>query len=467
MLLLRSPSPPDLDTAARSAGYDTARVAVVAALITGIVGVFVTIGADARWLAALGRIIAHRGAIPAGVPFATADTSRWANPLVLAELAFHGLESAFGDRGLIVANLVAIAAALALLAADARRDGARPLGIPGALALVAVGSLASLAVARVQMFSLVLFPAMLLLLRSETRRPSARIWLALPLLALWSNLHGAALAGLALLYAYLALERFRGERLVAVLVALAAPLAMCLTPAGIRTVDYYRGLVTNVAAERGAGQWAPFGHSPFDWVLLVAVAALLALALRPPRRRLPWWEVLALAGFAALTVKAGRDGVWLMFLLVAPAAKGSRAARGWNGLLPVGAAAAVALLAFAVARQPTGAGVSRAVLAEALARAHGTPVLADGIAAEQVALAGGRIWAGNPLDAFSRSVQGEYLDWLDGDRSGARAFAIAGVRVVLVANGDGAARLTRSDPAYRYVAGDGSSSLYERRSAGG
>ena len=108
--------------------WSTARLAVVIALLSGIVAALGTVGADSRWLAALGHVIAVRGAIPDGIPFAAAPTGQWANPLVLAEMIFYGLEHAFGDRGLIVAQTVAVAAALTILAIDARADGASSTG---------------------------------------------------------------------------------------------------------------------------------------------------------------------------------------------------------------------------------------------------------------------------------------------------------------------------------------------------
>src|ERR671932_2095720 len=66
-----------------------------------------TIGPDARWLGALGRVVVERGRIPHGVPFAAAPSGDWPNVPVLAELAFRGLTAALGDRGLLLAQLVA------------------------------------------------------------------------------------------------------------------------------------------------------------------------------------------------------------------------------------------------------------------------------------------------------------------------------------------------------------------------
>ena len=115
------------------------------AAFTAIVG---TIGADSRWLAALGRIIVDRGEIPDGVPYASAPSAGWHNVPVMAELVLSGLTSAAGDRGLLVAQVVAVAAALAILAWDLRRGGADDLGGALVLLVVVVGALPALLVIR-------------------------------------------------------------------------------------------------------------------------------------------------------------------------------------------------------------------------------------------------------------------------------------------------------------------------------
>lgn len=460
------PSCPDPSAAVAARG-DLVWLVAGVALAAGLVGLFATVGADARWLAALGHYIVTRGSIPSGVPFATAATGHWANPLVLAQLIFHGLESGFGDRGLAVANLVAVASGLSILAWDARRCGGQPRTIGWTLLLVSLAAFPTLAIVRVQMFSLVLFPGLVALLRAEARRPSTRIWWALPLLALWSNLHGAALSGLAVLWAYVLLSRIRVDRLTSIGILAGSVLAMCVTPAGIGTLTYYHGLLTNVAAARGVGQWAPLGQSPFDWVM-VAVLLLLAIRLRRQMPRL--WETAVLVGLAVLTIKAARDGVWLLFFLVAPAsrarassggASGARASSpGWDRLAPALLVLGLVLLAFDLARPPHPSGASQQMVARAVQLSGGSPILADGLPAEQVAMVGGRVWAGNPLDAFSRRVQTEYVDFLQGVLDGRAALAAPGVRYVLVTRGSAADSLAGRDPAYSIVASDGTAVLY-------
>src|SRR5207247_8494554 len=123
--------------------------------------------------------------------------------------------TALGDRGLLLAQLLAVAGALSLLAWDLRRGAVRSAA-PVVLAVVALGSLSSLIAIRGQLFSLMLFPLVLTLLRAEARAPSRRVWLLVPLVALWSNLHGAVLVGLAVAAAYLLLDRAFRDPFVAV-----------------------------------------------------------------------------------------------------------------------------------------------------------------------------------------------------------------------------------------------------------
>lgn len=441
------------------------RVLASIAAVLAVAAVLARVGADARWLAALGHVIVERHAIPGGIPFAGAPTSHWPNALVLAELCFYGLEHLFGDRGLMVAQLIATGGALAVLARDARSSGADVTGTSRALLLVSLGALPSLAIARVQMFSLLLFPVLLVLLRAEFRRPSWRLWLVVPLLALWSNLHGAALLGLLVVIVYLVLGRARLEPLCAAAVGLASLVALCLTPAGIGTISYYHGLLTNVAVQRGEGLWGPLSlTAPAD---IVTVLCAVVLGVYAWRARPPLWEAVMIGVLAVLTVKASRDGVWLLFAIVVPAAKplgvpaAADRARRWQGLAPIAAAASLLVLGFAVVRGPVAEGVSPALLARAVALAHGSPVLAaDGID-EQVALAGGRIWVGNPIDAFSAREQSAYLDWLLGKADGRSALA-APVRIVLVPRGAPAQALMEHTPGFALLGADPRTLMYAR-----
>ena len=251
-----------------------ASVVVTIGILTVVLASAVTIGADTMWLVALGRIIVRDGAVPAGVPFAIADSTTWVNVPVLGELVFTGINS-LGPSALPFAQILVDVCLLLLLTVAARRDGAQGLAISLVLVVVALGSLSALGVVRSQLMSLLPFTALILLLRSEHREPSRRIWLAVPLLVLWGNLHGAVLVGVALVCCHLALSRFRKQPGVALAAGVASVAAVWVTPRGIHTGDYYLGVLTNEAAQRGTQLWAPLSINNGTDLLLLASSIVL------------------------------------------------------------------------------------------------------------------------------------------------------------------------------------------------
>ena len=68
----------------------------------GSCALLASVGADARWLAALGEEIVEKGSIPTGIPYAAAPSMDWVNVPVLGELIFHGLQVVAGDKGLLL-----------------------------------------------------------------------------------------------------------------------------------------------------------------------------------------------------------------------------------------------------------------------------------------------------------------------------------------------------------------------------
>ena len=407
---------------------------LVVPLLAAAAAAFGVVGADARWLAAVGSSIAD-GRLVHAVPFATAPTSGWVNAPVLGELVFHWLWSLLGERGLVLAQIAAVSAAFTALARGLRReaaDGAAAAAVPF---VVLVGSLPAVLVARNQLFSLVLFPLLLVLLERESRYPSRRIWLAVPLLGLWTNLHGAVLVGYALLAVYIVVNR---RRAFAVLIA--ATLALCATPELWHTPRYYASVSENEAARLGVGLWSPLGASPADVLFVIAGLTLLAFALVPRARRWYGWEAVAVVGLAAASVHAARLGTWLLCVVAYPAARAVRVPRPATVPVLVPALLLVAVVG-GLLHSPFDAG-SRA-LARFAARS-GSPVLAEPVPAEQVAVDGGTVWVANPLEAFRHRDQRLYLDWVAGNARGAAAIDHA--RLVLVRRESAAGRAAARDP---------------------
>lgn len=441
---------------------------IVAGIFFTAYSFLATIGADSRWLAALGRFIAEQGSIPDSVPYASALSTGWPNVMALGELVFYAASDAFGNRGFLLLQMAGLALCMGFLVRDMRAAKAEGLAAALALSVFGFAAFGALAVIRAQIFSIALFPVLLVLLRSETRAPSRRIWLLVPLFALWANLHGSVLVGVAVAGAYLVFERARSDQRVAASVLAASALATCLTPSLFRTPLYYLGVLESEAAKQGFGLWGRISlSSPVD-VLLLAGALILVVAALRARPRL--WEVMALVGLAALTAQAGRNGVWLVAFAATPAARGllraPRPARSDARILGATVAlACVALLSLILVRGPLAFTAADDLVRKAIAVAGGTPILAENQVAEQVALAGGRVWMANPMDAFSPRDQRLYLDWMEGRESGDAALGEAG-RVVLVGRGSPADRRVRASGEFRELAGDSQTVLYVRAPAG-
>jgi hypothetical protein len=294
---------------------------------------------------------------------------------------------------------------------------------PSALVLLLVGVAASqsLLIVRGQLFSLALFPVLVLILRNQARLPSEAVWLLPPLFALWSNLHGGVLVGVAVAGSYLLLHRLRRTPFTAIAVTGASLGAVLLTPSLLDTRRYYQGVLGSEAAVGHEGLWAPLSlDMPLDVAFLFAGIPLViaALASRP---RL--WELVALTGLAAMTIQAGRNAVWLVLFAAAPAAAWLTGSRQWRlhpprFLTAVLAACLAGVLAVGLGRAPAPPAAGEKLRARAALEAGGAPILADDINAEALALDGRLVWIANPLDAFALPDQRLYLDWIAGRKSG-------------------------------------------------
>ena len=391
------------------------------AFVVSFCALVASVGADAHWLAALGREIAELGRVPSGVPYAAAPSGGWENAPVLGELIFHALVAGLGDRGLVFALVGAVGLAVAVVALDMRR--ADVADAPSALVLLLVGVAASqsLLIVRGQLFSLALFPICVYLLRNQARLPSETVWLLVPLFALWSNLHGGVLVGIAVAAAYLLFHRLRRTPLTAIAVLIASLGAVLLTPSLLDTHRYYQGVLGSEAAVGHEGLWAPLSLGmPLDIAFLFAgiPLVLVALASRPKV-----WELVALTGLTALTIQSGRNAVWLVLFAATPAARWLTGSREWRlrpsrMLTAVLAACLAGLLAIGLGRAPQPPGAGEKLRARAALEAGSAPILADDINAEALALDGRLVWISNPLDAFDLPDQRTYLDWIAGRASG-------------------------------------------------
>lgn len=393
-------------------------------MVTIVSAALTVVGSDALWLPALGDEIRRAGAVPAGIPFATAPSADWVNTTVLGQLVFSLVHEA-GSLGVVIAQVVVVALVLSTVAWDATSRGARPVSTSAVLVAVAIGAATPLLIARAQLLSLLPYAVLLVLIRRQHDHPSPAIWWAVPLLALWGNLHGAVLAGVAVLGCYLAFSRLRQSPLTAVGVGIAALAATCLNPGLLAAPRYYVGVFGGEATSHDAGMWSRLTLSnPFDVLLLLAAVGLAAMAFR---RRRPVWEYAAALGLAGATVLAARHGIWLLLFLAVPAATTwtrpdhegatTRPSKAVPSVVGIACLLVTAVLLGQRAAALRAADLEAARIAEAT---RGQVVLVAEPLAESLAAAGATVWVSNPLDAFSQADQAAYLAFMEGDAEGAR-----------------------------------------------
>jgi hypothetical protein len=174
-----------------------------------------------------------------------------------------------------------------------------------------------------------LFISVLALVFADSRRRSPRVFIALPLLALWGNLHGTALLGACIvaLHAFVTIVEDRvahapyGRSTVrAAVLAGGGFLALAANPYGFGVASYYRTMMINPPFASLVQEWKPSTLSattaPFYALAFVAIV----IAVRNRRQLTPTEAVVGLALLAA-AVNAMRSITWFgltTLVLVAP-----------------------------------------------------------------------------------------------------------------------------------------------------
>jgi hypothetical protein len=314
------------------------------------------------WLALVdGRLIAQHG-LP-HVDHLTVWTAgvRWVDQQWLAQLGLYELVRAGGMKLAVAAALALDALALVGAVVAARRLGASARSVAAA-ALIPIVVGPWLLQARTQSFALPLFVAVFALLAADARKPSRRVYAAVPLLMLWANLHGSAVlgAGLLLLHGVLEAARRRPRGLI---MLLAAPATLLASPYGFSLVGYYRMMLIGSPLGSYVQEWGPThleaGTAPF---FALAFGTIYLLARRPGA--VSGFERIALPVLVLLGLVAARNTIWLGLACVislpslfdaslGPAAVLTRGLRRINVGLSIFALAFAALVFAAIMSRPT------------------------------------------------------------------------------------------------------------------
>lgn len=255
----------------------------------------------------------------------------WTDQQWLAHLLFYGVHSLGGHALLAVAAAIVVVTAFSIAAAGARSLGAGPraiwvLFLPVLMAAPWAWSI------RAQMLALPLYAGLVWLLAAQARRPTSRVWLALPILVVWANVHGSATLGamLVVLLAIYELVRDRGRTwLRSGLLFALAPLAALLTPYGpIDTTRYYHLMLVDppFAGRVTEWEWADPAKNTIFFYFLVAIAIPIVLL---GRRRLTLFDHALLLITLVGAFTAIRGIVWFAMacMVLLPVAIGRRLER--------------------------------------------------------------------------------------------------------------------------------------------
>jgi hypothetical protein len=353
------------------------------------------------WLA----LVAGRDILDHGLPMHNAWTVQaaghhWVDQQWLGQAAFAELFRLGGLRLVLlvcgVANLLALGAAVAA----ARRAGASAR----VTAFVAVIAFASTSAnPRVQTLVFPLFVLLVVLISRDSRAPSRRVLLTLPLLVLWANVHGSVVlaAGLVSLYGLVLILRW--QRPVIATALLLVPWACALaSPYASGLPGYYKLMLTTSPLQAFVVEWQPT-HLRLVTLPFFALLALAVYLVGRARGSLTLAEgvLLVATGIAGLLVI--RNMVWfalaaacLLPPLLGRVLAEREAKEGFNRLLGLcGIAIAVAVFGAVAARSDAGlkgypsAGAAAATKAAgANGQVYATLKYGDWLLWEQPALSG-------------------------------------------------------------------------------
>lgn len=341
------------------------------------------------WLTLVGgRLVSTAGIPHHELLTVWAHGRTWIDQQWLAQLLFYRVYGVGGVRAVLALSAILSGTAWVGAIMLARARGASGLALlVWAPATVIAAPWAWQA--RAQTFALPLFVCLLALVFSDSRAQSPRVFLALPLLALWGNLHGTAILGAGILALHAMVTARRGYVRAAALAG-GGLLALAANPYGLGIAGYYKLMTLDPPFASLVAEWKPSTPSlavaPFYALALVAAVAVV-------RRRRELTPTELAVGLALLVVAfdAMRSITWfaLAALVLVPPLMHVRRMAGVRFAAPARAGVlvgAIVVLIVGIASFPgaVSANQSRAwpadgvdALRAAAARDPGARVLAD------------------------------------------------------------------------------------------
>jgi hypothetical protein len=251
------------------------------------------------------------GSIPRADTYTfTVEGAAWLNQQWGAQAVLALVHRAAGWEGLAVLRAALVGATFALVLWACRRAGAGPRQaalLTLAAFTVSIGALAL----RPQLSGLLLFAAAVALATDRRRHPM-RLWLLVPLTAVWANVHGSfflgpAIAGIAWLEDLH--DRDPGARRSFAIGALTT-LATLANPFLAGVWGYALGLSTSPLIANSITEWQPTSiRTPLGALFFASALGVVALIARRSRVT-PWPTLLWLGALFVLGVYAQRGMAW-------------------------------------------------------------------------------------------------------------------------------------------------------------
>jgi hypothetical protein len=296
--------------------------AFASVLITHLRGALASDG----WMALLsGRVVAQHGLPSNDTLMIWAHGRRWVDQQWLAQLVLYELERLGGLPLVLLVHVALVCGALAGASVLARRQGGSARSATWVALPVLLAFWPEAGIMRPQSFAYPLFVAVLWLLLDESRRSSRRVYLVLPLLVLWANLHGSVLIGSGLVSGYAlvqlagsASKRPRTVEPRSVVLLFTPWLCALASPYATSLPHYYRTIFSS-GFGRYVTEWAPttlkLQNAP---VYLLALAGFWLLGRASARTSA--FEKLVFVALTLLAFDAVRNAPWLalMSLVVLP-----------------------------------------------------------------------------------------------------------------------------------------------------
>jgi len=161
-------------------------------------------GADLWGHVLWGRELLAHGSLPRGNPYSySAPGFLWLRHEWLSQVIMAAMFDKFGPLGLKLLKFTCTAGTICFIVLAESETGA-PAFVQAAILLVVALILAPVMQFRPQLFDFIALAAIIALLARHNWRGSAPLWIAIPIVAVWSNLHGGLFIGLVAMGVYAA-----------------------------------------------------------------------------------------------------------------------------------------------------------------------------------------------------------------------------------------------------------------------